>query len=457
MTQNPRRIVPITKMEQPFVGFSERELAGFFFKRGGELKKRLIELASVDGVCTSIVDARDWICAKEPGYLFKQFVADIDPEGLTSRQRGKVGRRAAIKLLSLDDLKRHLETLNDPEFQPATYGRKGYVSRGSLLTDGVELRLLGFKLSELRCVRYRRLPVDRLPSRRTSTVGGTDYYLQEIRHVIESEDDVSRLWPGVKPHNIKILTLDAGQAYVVGAYAHLLQEPSERIKQGKAVVRNDLSIVDTSVPPTTTALMPNDALRTPTSTTLTPPTKTEPNTSFHHNLAVNQKAVLQPVFRYRRWLEGEKQAIPEDQTESIEHIESRLPPLRGPSANIINYIRELERVEDRLHEFYNGNGNRFKKHTLDMKNAKQAEYEAIANRLLGAVGGSIGRRRDEANPVVIGVGLGKFKSTGRLLSLHSTFLSYFIALVSMPFVAFGNSFNIWYLYCLTFSNNLQFS
>jgi hypothetical protein len=288
-------------------------------------------------------------------------------------------------------------------------------------------------------------------------VGGTDYYLQEIRHVIESEDDVSRLWPGVEPHNIKILTLNAGQAYVVGAYAHLLQEPSERIKQGKAVVRNDLSIVDTSVPPTTTALMPNDALRTPTSTTLTPPTKTEPNTSFHHNLAVNQKAVLQPVFRYRRWLEGEKQAIPEDQTESIEHIESRLPPLRGPSANIINYIRELERVEDRLHEFYNGNGNRFKKHTLDMKNAKQAEYEAIANRLLGAVGGSIGRRRDEANPVVIGVGLGKFESTGRLSSLHSTFLSYFIALVSMPFVAFGNSFNIWYLYCLTFSNNLQFS
>ncbi|KAG0312174.1 hypothetical protein BGZ97_011395 [Linnemannia gamsii] len=131
MTQNPRRIVPITKMEQPFVGFSERQLAGFFFKWGGELKKRLIELASVDGVCTSIVDARDWIGAKEPGYLFKQFVADIDPEGLTSRQRGKVGRRAAIKLLSLDDLKRHLETLNDPEFQPATYGRKRETTSGS--------------------------------------------------------------------------------------------------------------------------------------------------------------------------------------------------------------------------------------------------------------------------------------------------------------------------------------
>lgn len=155
----------------------------------------------------------------------------------------------------------------------------------------------------------------------------------------------------------------------------------------------------------------------------------------HHNMAANQKAVLQPLFRYRRWLEGEKQAIPENQSESIANIESHLPPRRGPEASVINYIKQLEHVEVRLMDFYNGNNNRFKKHTFDMRNAIHMEYQAIANSLLGVMGGTIGRPRDDANPVLIGVGLGKFQSTGHLSSLHSTFLSYFISLVSMPLLS----------------------
>ncbi|KAG0347856.1 hypothetical protein BGZ54_004783, partial [Gamsiella multidivaricata] len=223
-------------------------------------------------------------------------------------------------------------------------------------------------LRELQCVRYRRLPADRLPPRITSTVGGVDYYLQEIRHVIQTKEDVAWLWPEVDPHDIKILTLDAGQAFVVGAYAYLPEDP--------------------------------DA---------------------HYNLAVNQKAVLQPVFRHRRWLEGEKEATPDKQKESNAHIESRLPPLRGPGANLFDYVKELEKVEERLSEFYSGNKNRFKKHALDMERAKQAEYQAIAASLLGILGGSIGRHRNPANPVLIGVGLGRFKSIGRLSSFHSSF------------------------------------
>ncbi|KAG0195583.1 hypothetical protein BGX28_001059, partial [Mortierella sp. GBA30] len=41
----------------------------------------------------------------------------------------------------------------------------------------------------------------------------------------------------------------------------------------------------------------------------------------------------------------------------------------------------------------------------------------------------IGERKDPGNPVLIGVGLGQFKSTGRLSSLHSSFLAYFVPLV----------------------------
>lgn len=379
----------MTTSKQPYIGFTERELAGFYFKSGGKLKERLVELASLDGACTSIRDAQEWISRKEPGYLIKQFITDIDPDNLTSRQRGKAGHRAAIKLWSFHDLRSHLRKLEEPGFQPGEYAEKGYISRGSLLTDGFGLYLLGFKLRELQCVRYRRLPEDRLPPRITSTVGGTDYYLQEIRHVIQTKEDIEWLWPKVNPRDIKILTLDAGQAFVVGAYAYLPEDP--------------------------------DA---------------------HYNLAVNQKAVLQPVFRHRRWLEGEKEATPDQRSKSIAHIESELPPLRGPGANVAEYVKKLEEVEERLSEFYTGNKNRFKKHGWDMERAKQAEYQAIATSLLGIVGGSIGRHRDPANPVLIGVGLGQFKSTGRLTSLHSSFLAYFIPLVCMPFVTIAKSLSV---------------
>ncbi|KAI7831426.1 hypothetical protein BC939DRAFT_436994, partial [Gamsiella multidivaricata] len=54
--------------------------------------------------------------------------------------------------------------------------------------------------------------------------------------------------------------------------------------------------------------------------------------------------------------------------------------------------------------------------------------QAIAASLLGILGGSIGQHRDPANPVLVGVGLGQFKSTGRLSSLHSSFLACFIPL-----------------------------
>lgn len=379
----------MTTSKQPYIGFSERELAGFFFKNGGKLKEKLMEVASKDGVHPTLVDVQGWIGEKEPGFLIKNFIADIDPENLTSRQRGKSGHRAKIKLWPLDALKSHLEEIEEPGFQPRNYVKNGYISRGSLLTDGFGLYLLAFKLKELQSVRYRRLPEDRLPPKMMSTVGGTDYYLQEIRHVVETKEDIKQLWPEVDPHNIKILTLDAGQAFVVGAYAYLPEDPHA-----------------------------------------------------HYNLAVNQKAVLQPVFRHRRWLEGEKEATPDQQSKSTAHIESELPPLRGPGANVVEYVKKLEKVEERLSEFYNGNKNQFKKHDWDKMRAKQAEYQAIATSLLGIVGGSIGQHRHPKNPVLIGVGLGQFKSTGRLASLHSSFLGYFIPLVRVAFVMIAKSSNV---------------
>ncbi|KAF9081203.1 hypothetical protein BGX27_005023, partial [Mortierella sp. AM989] len=141
---------------------------------------------------------------------------------------------------------------------------------------------------------------------------------------------------------------------------------------------------------------------------------------------------MQPVFRYRRWLEGEKES------KSIAHAESNLPPLRGPGASVVDYVRKLEEVEEQLSEFYRGDKNRFKKHDWDKTRAKHTEYQAVAASLFGIVGGSLGKKLDPSNPVLIGVGLGQFKSIGRLTSLHSTFLDFFIPLArSLGYIVVG--------------------
>ncbi|KAF9334379.1 hypothetical protein BG006_002280 [Podila minutissima] len=53
------------------------------------------------------------------------------------------------------------------------------------------------------------------------TVGGVDYYLAEIRNIVKTQDDVSRLWPNCDPKDIQILGFDLGQAFVAGVSALL--------------------------------------------------------------------------------------------------------------------------------------------------------------------------------------------------------------------------------------------
>lgn len=80
---------------------------------------------------------------------------------------------------------------------------------------------------------------------------------------------------------------------------------------------------------------------------------------------------------------------------------------------------------------YNGQDHNYKKHHWDMKQARHMEYQLIADRLLKFVGGGLGIRSNPLNPVIIGVGLGKFGTKSGLSPLHSSFLSYFIPIVSI--------------------------
>ncbi|KAG9060878.1 hypothetical protein KI688_007947 [Linnemannia hyalina] len=167
---NSWRLAPTTPLQQPFVTFSERELA----------------------------------------------LSDDDNTALAS---SKAVHRGAIKLLSLDQIRDHLQLVE--ETKPKDYHRGGYIPQGSIRTDGFLVQAMTLKLRERQDALFKRLAEEDMPSRITTAVAGVNGFLQEIRNVIKSEQDIKELWPGKDVDRMKILTLDGGQACVVGVFAHI--------------------------------------------------------------------------------------------------------------------------------------------------------------------------------------------------------------------------------------------
>ncbi|KAG0367474.1 hypothetical protein BGZ54_003818 [Gamsiella multidivaricata] len=183
-----------------------------------------------------------------------------------------------------------------------------------------------------------------------------------------SQRDVTALW-GCRSEEIKILGLDLGQACVVGASALLPEEPKEA-ELKKAQRDQDGGIV---------AKEPcND-------------TKPVPGLATYYNLAAAQKAVYQPILKYRRWLEECKRIVLPGATESISDIESGLPPLCGDDAIFAKYVTELGNAKEQSHSFYN-HSMVVKKHRWDAKEAQEAEYAIIMNCLLKMVGVQLAER-----------------------------------------------------------------
>ncbi|KAF9916185.1 hypothetical protein FBU30_001514, partial [Linnemannia zychae] len=432
LTSNSRRIVPMSSSRQPFVCFSENDLVHFFWKRP-VLKQRLIQFASEEDFhVSSTQDLTDWVSYMRPGYIIKRFLCDVAPADLSSRERRKAGHRAAIKLMSLDEIRAHIEYVRSATSDPSKYNASGYIMHGSIRTDGFRLMLLTYKLRELQAVRFCQMPRNLLPDRLTSTIGGVDYKLPEIRNVFKSAEDVERYFPGAHVEDIKTLTLDAGQACIVGAFAYIPEHDNPNNTNG---MDDDLSAAEGSLVRDRGVISSwtnsrqvtagrngviDKAGNRPNSTPVLSPKHT------FHNLAVKSKAVYQPVLRFRRWLENEKAAVPEGETKSIAEIESGLSPLNGASLNVVEYVKDLKSVDERLQEFYNGNDNKYRRHRWDMQRAQHAEFQLIAERLFNIVGGSSGRKRDPNNHVLIGIGLGKFQSVSGLSSLHSSFLDFFV-------------------------------
>lgn len=232
-----------------------------------------------------------------------------------------------------------------------------------------------------------------MPDLTISALGGTDHFLTEIRNVVKSKEDVTRLW-NCEPDQIKILGIDPGQAFVIGASALLPLPTNTELAAGTRAERD----------------------------------KGRLQTKFF-NLSVKQKAVYQPTFKHRRWEEDRKQRVP-DGGKSIATVESELPPLHGPGSSIKAYVERMQGPDGKQLGEYYGNV-ALKKHLWNARKARQEEFRIIANRLLELVRGSLGAKRLDTNKVVIGIGLGDFASKIRLSSLDETFLSHFVTRVRL--------------------------
>ncbi|KAF9342905.1 hypothetical protein BGX34_007491, partial [Mortierella sp. NVP85] len=221
-------------------------------------------------------------------------------------------------------------------------------------------------MNELHAVRYKRLPENKVPLRITSPLGGTSDYLTEIRNVVKKKDDVERIWQ-CEPDDIAILGLDLGQAFTVAAYVLPPRDSSKTVGAKKTQAERETGGVG----------------ETQAEGTHEGPEEVQKHTT----LAVKQKAVMQATFKYRRWLQGQKDGTTCG-AESIAAIERSLPSLRGPDASVAKYEHRLQQVGDNLEKFYNNSSNTVKRHLWDSQKAYRAEYAIITDKLLKMIGGS---------------------------------------------------------------------
>lgn len=339
---------PMSSMETKFVSLSELDLMKVFWQND-VLRQHLQQWASVDFPLLAPHEVMQysvslWLSRVEPGYLINMLLTDIGRYSMEERRKKWNLLRCTLRM-PIDATREHLHGLHQDTFDPSSYTTKGYVLWGSIRFNGFHLQVLAFKLHELNCVKYHHLPPERLPRHVNTTLGGTDYFLSEIRNIVTSKEDVAALW-GCDPSQIKILGIDLGQVFVVGASA-LLPSPVEPVTS--PISEAEEGIEDKQ-------------------------TRTAAPKFF--NLAVKQKAIYQPTFKHQNWLEHRKGRALEGQA-SIAEIESKLPALRGSEVSIKKFVIDLEKNKVQLKGFY---GNVvLKKHKWNAQKAKDEEYRIIAN------------------------------------------------------------------------------
>ncbi|KAF9905017.1 hypothetical protein EC991_002080 [Linnemannia zychae] len=165
------------------------------------------EIMQEEGIVRHVanVQIRDVSVVENFLYFNKLAGNNIAPQGLTGRQWREAVHLAAIKLLSLDQIRSHLDVVTNEWLDPHSNS-------------------VSFKI-----------------------------YLQKNRIILTTKEDVGRLWPGVQPEEIKTLTLYGGQACVFDVFTDI-PEGSQASGKGKEVNRTPSAmggIIVNSVEPTT--------------------------------------------------------------------------------------------------------------------------------------------------------------------------------------------------------------
>ncbi|KAI1299830.1 hypothetical protein EDD11_006366 [Mortierella claussenii] len=111
-----------------------------------------------------------------------------------------------------------------------------------------------------------------------------------------------------------------------------------------------------------------------------------------YNMAVKQKAVYQPTLKHRCWLEQRKGRLTDSQ-KSIKDIESDLSDLRSAGASVRDYVRSLEDVGSPLR--YILQQCRAEEAPVGARRAKAEEYRQITDSLLTIVSGSLGVKQED--------------------------------------------------------------
>ncbi|KAG0007767.1 hypothetical protein BGZ80_004246 [Entomortierella chlamydospora] len=374
ISKNKHRIAPTTPMGLPMLSFTEHQLTILFSKDDFLMNSMRSWLDDITDRRIIQSDITDWVATNPPGSFITKLPSPVGRP--VTERHGPRGYKDSTSKMSSEDMQTHLTPIRQEGLTHVPIQNEAI----TIQTDGFRLHLLAFKLKELNSVRYRRLPPSVLPSQITSTTADLDYCLTEIRNVVETQDDVTSIW-GCEPDQIKILGLDLGQACVLGASALLPPKGISR-SEVREIVRRKLN-------------GGNEDIDLGKSRNVS--TSTQPPVVFH-NLAVKQKAVYQPTFKYRRWLEDKKtDDKPGDGTESIIDIESNLPPLRGEDASFETYFKGFNKVKKRLDDFYNCSKSLVKRHQWDAEKARESEYRVITDRLFKLIGGTIGEKRIDEN------------------------------------------------------------
>ncbi|KAG0353973.1 hypothetical protein BGZ54_001923, partial [Gamsiella multidivaricata] len=128
--------------------------------------------------------------SRPAGTIITKLLSNV---GRSEPRKGPRGFKDSISMIDLAAMRDHIQSLRQANFDPRNYTKRSYVHRGSIRTGGFRLQLLAFKMKELQSVRYRRLPENVLPPRITSTTGGVDHYLTEVRNVVKTQQDVTDL------------------------------------------------------------------------------------------------------------------------------------------------------------------------------------------------------------------------------------------------------------------------